>query len=94
MPRFVRLRVDLSTPRGQTLDLAADAPAAAALYAPSGELVIPPDAASQPLSELARGLVKGMLAAHQVHPRLHQILMDQVPRVGRLEKSRDLDARA
>lgn len=57
-------------------------------------LVIPADAASRSLPELARDIVRGMLAAHQIHPRLHQVLMDQVPRVGRLEKSRDLDERA
>lgn len=59
-----------------------------------GLLAVSPELAQRPLAEIARHVVRGMLAAHQVHPRLHHILMDQVPRVGRLEKSRDLDARA
>ena len=57
-------------------------------------LTLPDDAHRRPLPELARHLVRGMLRAHAVHPRLHQVLMDQMPRVGRQERARDLDVRA
>ena len=55
---------------------------------------MPDDAHRRPLPEIARHLVRGMLRAHAVHPRLHQVLMDQMPRVGRQERARDLDVRA
>ena len=57
-------------------------------------LSVPEEELGRPLPELARRLVRGMLRAHAVHPRLHQVLMEQVPRVGRLEKRRDLDQTA
>jgi AcrR family transcriptional regulator len=57
-------------------------------------LTLPPDVAARPLHELARLLVRNMLRAHAVHPRLHQLLMEQMPRVGRMERARDLDVRA
>jgi len=55
-------------------------------------LRVPEDAMDRPLPELARMLVRGMLRAHAVHPKLHQVLMEHVPKVGRLERRRDLDA--
>lgn len=57
-------------------------------------LQVPESEMGRPLPELARLLVRGMLRAHAVHPKLHQVLMEHVPKVGRLERRRDLDETA
>jgi AcrR family transcriptional regulator len=41
--------------------------------------------AARPLEPAARELVSVAIDAHRVNPRLHRVLADQVPRIGRLE---------
>jgi AcrR family transcriptional regulator len=48
--------------------------------------------AKQPIAEAARGVVELTIRAHAIDPRLHQVLTEQVPRVGKLAKLRELDA--
>jgi AcrR family transcriptional regulator len=40
---------------------------------------------SRPLATAARELVKVMIEAHRIDPKLHRVLAEQIPRVGRLE---------
>jgi Tetracyclin repressor-like, C-terminal domain len=40
--------------------------------------------AMRPIEEAARELVRVMIDAHRVNPKLHRVLVEQVPRVGRL----------
>lgn len=48
-----------------------------------------------PLPVAARQLVRSVIEAHAVDPRLHRILTEQVPRVGRLAQlMSDLDTHA
>jgi AcrR family transcriptional regulator len=47
-----------------------------------GEL---PDRMGQPLQQAVRMLVAAAVKAHRVDPRLHRVLAEQIPRVGRLE---------
>jgi AcrR family transcriptional regulator len=47
--------------------------------------------AKLPLAEAARCVVELSIKAHAVDPALHQVLTEQVPRVGKLAKLRDLD---
>jgi AcrR family transcriptional regulator len=42
--------------------------------------------AGEPLEVGVRTMIDAMFAAHAVDPRLHKVLIEQVPRVGRLEK--------
>ena len=42
--------------------------------------------ATQPLDEAMRRFVAVAVAAHRVDPRLHRVLAEQIPRVGKLEK--------
>jgi len=42
--------------------------------------------ANAPLELAARELVSAMVDAHLVDPKLHKVLMEQVPRVGRLDR--------
>nr|WP_145720534.1 TetR/AcrR family transcriptional regulator [Mesorhizobium tianshanense] len=43
-------------------------------------LVISEAAAEEkPLKQFARELVRGMIAAHSIHPMLHQVLLDEAP---------------
>lgn len=56
------------------------------------QLSLPRDAAERPLEATVRALVRGMLAAHRVHPRLHRVLTEQVPALGRSDRARDIDA--
>jgi AcrR family transcriptional regulator len=51
-------------------------------------------AAALPIREATRALVKVMTDAHRVNPRLHRALVEQVPRVGQLEKIQDIDREA
>ena len=48
----------------------------------------------QPVEAATRELVKVMIDAHRVDPRLHQSPVEQVPRVGRLENVRAIDREA
>ena len=36
-------------------------------------------AGEKPLRQFARELVRGMIAAHSIHPTLHQVLLDEAP---------------
>jgi AcrR family transcriptional regulator len=47
--------------------------------------------ANLPIAEAARCVVELSIKAHAVDPALHQVLTEQVPRVGKLAKLRDLD---
>jgi AcrR family transcriptional regulator len=47
--------------------------------------------ANLPIAEAARCVVELTIKAHAVDPALHQVLTEQVPRVGKLAKLRDLD---
>jgi len=47
--------------------------------------------ANLPIAEAARRVVELTIKAHAVDPELHQVLTEQVPRVGKLAKLRDLD---
>lgn len=44
-----------------------------------------------PLPEVARELVKVMVTAHRIQPKLHRVLVEQIPRVGNLEAIESLD---
>jgi AcrR family transcriptional regulator len=47
--------------------------------------------AQLPFAEAARCVVELTIRAHAVDPELHRVLTEQVPRVGRLAKLRELD---
>ncbi len=49
-----------------------------------GELA---EAANQPIEQGVRTLVAVAVKAHRVDPKLHRVLAEQIPRVGRLEKA-------
>jgi AcrR family transcriptional regulator len=54
-------------------------------------------AAGQPdasLRDVVRNVVHAMVEAHRVDPRLHRVLMEQVPRIGALKRLSELDDRA
>ena len=44
------------------------------------------EVATAPLAEACRTMIDAMFEAHAVDPRLHKVLIEQVPRVGRLEQ--------
>jgi AcrR family transcriptional regulator len=44
-----------------------------------------------PLESAVETMIGAMFAAHAVDPRLHQVLVEQVPRIGRLEKLRNVE---
>ncbi len=44
-----------------------------------------------PLTSAVETMIGAMFAAHAVDPRLHQVLVEQVPRIGRLEKLRNVE---
>jgi AcrR family transcriptional regulator len=48
--------------------------------------------ATLPAAEAARCVIELTIRAHTVDPKLHRVLTEQVPRVGRLAKIRELDA--
>ena len=52
---------------------------------------LPPDT---PLRDVVREVVRAMIEAHRVDPKLHRVLMEQVPRVGALKRLTELDERA
>jgi len=41
--------------------------------------------ATLPLAEAARELVRVMIEAHRIEPKLHRVLVEQIPRVGKME---------
>jgi AcrR family transcriptional regulator len=43
------------------------------------------EVASAPLDEAVRTMIESMFEAHAVDPRLHKVLIEQVPRIGKLE---------
>lgn len=47
-----------------------------------------------PLERAARELVGTMIAAHRVDPKLHRVLVEQIPRVGNLEHIEAVDDEA
>lgn len=44
-----------------------------------------------PLAQAARAVIELTIQAHAIDPELHRVLTEQVPRVGRLAKLRDMD---
>lgn len=44
-----------------------------------------------PFPSAIEHVVEAMLAAHAVNPKLHKVFVEQVPRVGRLQKIRDIE---
>ena len=48
-----------------------------------GELA---DVASQPIKQGVRALVGAAIKSHRLDPKLHRVLAEQIPRVGKLEK--------
>jgi AcrR family transcriptional regulator len=44
------------------------------------------EAANLPLGQAVRKLVEVAVRAHRIDPKLHRVLAEQIPRVGRLEK--------
>jgi AcrR family transcriptional regulator len=51
------------------------------------------DFADAPLATCARELIERDIAAHRVDPKLHRVLIEQVPRVGKLEKVNEVTRR-
>lgn len=49
------------------------------------------DVAQLPLAEAARAVIELTLQAHAVDPALHRVLTEQVPRIGKLARLRELD---
>lgn len=45
---------------------------------------------SAPLADMIRETVKAMVTMHAVNPRLHKVLKEQVPRIGKLKKLNEL----
>ncbi|HVK75260.1 MAG TPA: TetR/AcrR family transcriptional regulator [Kofleriaceae bacterium] len=50
--------------------------------------------ADRPLHELAPLVIDALFSAHLVDPALHRVLHEQVPRVGKLARLRETNARA
>ncbi len=48
--------------------------------------------ANLPVAEAIRSVVELMIRAHAVNPELHRVLTEQVPRVGRMAKLREIEA--
>ena len=60
----------------------------------TAEIVIALDrVAPLPLAQAAREMVELMIRAHAVDPALHKVLIEQVPRVGRLERMHEVECR-
>src|SRR5690349_469941 len=58
------------------------------------EIVVAIDeVAALPLEGAVRALVNLMLRAHAIDPQLHKVLVEQVPRTGRLEHIHDIERR-
>jgi len=50
--------------------------------------------ALMPIPEAARELVQVMIDAHRIEPKLHRVLVEQIPRVGNLEDIERVDEEA
>ncbi|MDF2693929.1 MAG: Transcriptional regulator, TetR family, partial [Labilithrix sp.] len=50
--------------------------------------------AALPVREAARELVRIMIEAHRIEPKLHRVLVEQIPRVGSMEHVERLDEEA
>jgi len=50
--------------------------------------------AAMPLERAARELVRVMIDAHRLEPKLHRVLVEQIPRVGALETIETMDEEA
>jgi AcrR family transcriptional regulator len=50
--------------------------------------------AALPLREAARELVRVMIEAHRIEPKLHRVLVEQIPRVGSMEQIERVDEEA
>lgn len=48
--------------------------------------------AQLPMREAIRSVIEVMIRAHAVSPELHRVLTEQVPRVGRMAKLREIEA--
>ncbi|HET7505821.1 MAG TPA: TetR/AcrR family transcriptional regulator [Kofleriaceae bacterium] len=48
--------------------------------------------AQLPMAHAIRSVIEVMIRAHAVSPELHQVLTEQVPRVGRMAKLREIEA--
>ncbi len=48
--------------------------------------------AALPMAEAVRAIIELTIRAHSVEPELHKVLTEQVPRVGRMARLRELDA--
>jgi AcrR family transcriptional regulator len=49
------------------------------------------EVAAAPLDVAARTMIDAMFAAHAVDPQLHKVLIEQVPRIGRLQDVLDVE---
>jgi AcrR family transcriptional regulator len=49
------------------------------------------EVAQEPMSVAVRTIIVAMFEAHAVEPKLHKVLIEQVPRIGRLENLRGLE---
>ena len=47
--------------------------------------------ATLPIAQAARAVIELTLSAHGIDPKLHKVLTEQVPRIGKLAKLRELD---
>jgi hypothetical protein len=47
-----------------------------------------------PIAEATRELVRIMIEAHRLDPKLHRVLVEQIPRVGALERIEAMDEQA
>ena len=47
--------------------------------------------AQLPLEDAARELVRVMIDAHRIEPKLHRVLVEQIPRIGNLEQIESID---
>ncbi len=47
-----------------------------------------------PLRDAARELVRVMIEAHRIEPKLHRVLVEQIPRVGNMEHTERVDEEA
>jgi AcrR family transcriptional regulator len=50
--------------------------------------------AMMPLQDAARELVRVMIDAHRIEPKLHRVLVEQIPRVGNMEQIERVDEEA
>jgi AcrR family transcriptional regulator len=48
--------------------------------------------AQLPMPQAIRSVIEAMIRAHAVSPELHRVLTEQVPRVGRMAKLREIEA--